>query len=122
MLHRIFISLYTVSFRSNKVKCRKEEKQPKRYEEVIVDIECFLNENETGDFDFDLNDEFIVDNEESSLNNVLFDDGGEEGNGSKVEEEDLAVQYEPLQRPARKLLTRKYNVISNNAAVDKDNF
>ena len=79
-MHRIFISLYTVSFRSNKVKCRKEEKQPKRYEEVIVDIECFLNENETGDFDFDLNDEFIVDNEESSLNNVLFDDDGEEGN------------------------------------------
>ena len=89
---------------------------------MIVDIECFLNENETGDFDFDLNDEFIVDNEESSLNNVLFDDDGEEGNGSKVEAEDLPVQYKPLQRPARKLLTRKYNVISNNAAVDKDNF
>ena len=92
MLRRIFISLYTVSFRSNKVKCREGEQHPKPYEEAIVDIERFVNEDEPGDFDFDLNDKSVVDNEESSLNNVLSDDHGEVGSGSEVEVEDLAVQ------------------------------
>lgn len=44
----------------------------KSYQKAIADIQRFVNEDEPCDFDFDLDDEFIVDNEERSFSYVFF--------------------------------------------------